>query len=156
MECLCLSVRPLVSPRRKVWITYIQAYMPHESSEDSSNQPDGPMGSHRCPPWPPRTLYAYHLTSWDPVGLPFDPLGMWIGIKDLLAANSFLFTPSLTCGLCWQFNCIFKPVLIELLPRLQTFRPLLFQLLNVRLAGPTVKRPSTGCFTPPYFARWPT
>ena len=25
--------------------------MPHESSEDSSNQPDGPMGSHRCPPW---------------------------------------------------------------------------------------------------------
>ena len=52
MECLCLSVRPLVSPRRKVWITYIQAYMPHESSEDSSNQPDGPIGSHRCPPWP--------------------------------------------------------------------------------------------------------
>ena len=52
MECLCPSVRSLVSPRRKVWIWYIQAYMPHESSEDSSNQPNGPMGSHRCPPWP--------------------------------------------------------------------------------------------------------
>ena len=49
MECLCLSVRPLVSPQRKVWITYIQAYMPHESSEDSSNQPDGPMGSIDAP-----------------------------------------------------------------------------------------------------------
>ena len=24
--------------------------MPHESSEDSSNQPDGPKGSPRCPP----------------------------------------------------------------------------------------------------------
>ena len=57
MECLCPSVHPLVSPRRKVWITYIQAYMPHESSEDSSNQPDGPMGSHRCPPWPTEWRY---------------------------------------------------------------------------------------------------
>ena len=47
------SVRPLVSPSaRKIWITYIQAYMPQESSEDSSNQPDGPMGSPKCPPWP--------------------------------------------------------------------------------------------------------
>ena len=61
MECLCPSVHPLVSPRRKVWITYIQAYMPHESSEDSSNQPDGPMGSPRCPldplgpPGPPQS-----------------------------------------------------------------------------------------------------
>ena len=49
MECLCPSVHPLVSPRRKVWITYIQAYMPHESSEDSSNQPYGPMGQLGCP-----------------------------------------------------------------------------------------------------------
>ena len=57
MECLCPSVHPLVSPRRKVWITYIQAYMPHESSEDSSNQPDGPMGSHRCPPLPTEWRY---------------------------------------------------------------------------------------------------
>ena len=29
--------------------------MPHESSEDSSNQPDGPMGSPKCSPWPPGT-----------------------------------------------------------------------------------------------------
>ena len=34
-------------PVLKIWITYIQAYMPHESSGDSSNQPDGPMGSPR-------------------------------------------------------------------------------------------------------------
>ena len=45
MECLCPSVHPLVSPRRKVWITYIQAYMPNESSEDSSN--------HLMVPWDP-------------------------------------------------------------------------------------------------------
>ena len=32
-------------PARKIWITYIQAYMPYESSEDSSNQPDGCKGS---------------------------------------------------------------------------------------------------------------
>ena len=51
-----LSVRPLVCPSaRKKWITYIQACMPHESSEDSSNQPDGPMGSPKCSPWPPGT-----------------------------------------------------------------------------------------------------
>ena len=36
-----------VRPALKIWITYIQAYMPHESSGDSSNQPDGPMGSPR-------------------------------------------------------------------------------------------------------------
>ena len=46
-------VLPLVdsSGALKVWITYIQAYLPYESSAISSNQPDGPMGSHRCP-WP--------------------------------------------------------------------------------------------------------
>ena len=33
----------------KIWITYIQAYMPYESWEDSSNQPYGPMGSPGCP-----------------------------------------------------------------------------------------------------------
>ena len=47
-----LSVSP---SSRKIWITYIQACMPHESSEDSSNQPDGPMGSPKCSPWPPGT-----------------------------------------------------------------------------------------------------
>ena len=35
--------------------TYIQPYMPNESSGDSSTQPYGPMGSPRCPPWPPGT-----------------------------------------------------------------------------------------------------
>ena len=46
-------VLPLVDPdirlpvRAKNFDTYIQAYMPHESSGDSSNQPDGPMGSPR-------------------------------------------------------------------------------------------------------------
>ena len=29
--------------------------MPHESSEDSSNQPNGSMGSPKCSPWPPGT-----------------------------------------------------------------------------------------------------
>ena len=48
-------VPPLVDPSvyvsaRKIWIAYIQAYMPQESSEDSLNQPNGPMGSPRSPP----------------------------------------------------------------------------------------------------------
>ena len=61
MEYLCPSVRPLVRPSaRKNWITYIQTYMPQESSEDSSNQPDGPMGSPRCP--------------LDPLGPPDPPI----------------------------------------------------------------------------------
>ena len=57
------SVRPYA---RKIWITYIKAYMPYESSESSSNQPDFPMGSPRRPfdtlgpPTPPQ---------------PIDPLG---------------------------------------------------------------------------------
>ena len=34
-------------PAMKIWAPCIQAYMPHESSGDSSNQPDGPMGSPR-------------------------------------------------------------------------------------------------------------
>ena len=66
------SVRPSVSPSaRKIWITYIQAYMPQESSEDSSNQPDGPMGSPRCPldplgpPGPPhRPPMTLKQVSW--------------------------------------------------------------------------------------------
>ena len=46
-------VLPLVDPytrtpvRAKNLYTYIQAYMPHESSGDSSNQPIGHMGSPR-------------------------------------------------------------------------------------------------------------
>ena len=40
------SVRPVPSAL-KIWTPCIQAYMPHESSGDSSNQPDGPMGSPR-------------------------------------------------------------------------------------------------------------
>ena len=54
-----------ISPSaRKIWITYIQAYMPHESSEDSSNQPNGPMGSPRRLPNP-----------LGPPGPPMAPLG---------------------------------------------------------------------------------
>ena len=35
-------VIPLVDlPARRLWITYVQAYVPYESSEVSSNQPDG-------------------------------------------------------------------------------------------------------------------
>ena len=41
-------------PLEKIWITYIQAYMPHESSEDSLNQPNGPG---------------------DPLDAPLEPLG---------------------------------------------------------------------------------
>ena len=40
------SVRPCAL---KIWITYIQVYMPYESSEDSSKQSYGPTGSSRCP-----------------------------------------------------------------------------------------------------------
>ena len=40
---------PVCPFARKIWITYTQAYMPYESSEDSSNQPDGPMGYLRHP-----------------------------------------------------------------------------------------------------------
>ena len=46
---------PLVLPlvelrtRYKNLDTYIQAYMPYESSEVLSNQPDGTKESHRCP-----------------------------------------------------------------------------------------------------------
>ena len=40
--------RPPVRPSAlKIWTPCIQAYMPHESLGDSSNQPDGPMGSPR-------------------------------------------------------------------------------------------------------------
>ena len=42
--------------RAKNLDTYIQAYMPHESSGDSSNQPNCSMGSPRRLPWPPGTL----------------------------------------------------------------------------------------------------
>ena len=57
-------VSPSVSPSaRKIWITHIKAYMPQESSEYSSNQPDCPMGSPRCSPWPP----------WDPQAPPHQP-----------------------------------------------------------------------------------
>ena len=44
------SVRPSV--RKKIWISYIQAYKPHESSEDSPNQRDGPLDP-LGPPGPP-------------------------------------------------------------------------------------------------------
>ena len=43
----------------KIWITYIQAYMPYESCKDSSNQPYGPMASLGCP--------------LDPLGPPGNP-----------------------------------------------------------------------------------
>ena len=41
MEYLCSLVRPSV---RKKNLDHLQAYMPHELSEDSSKQPDGPLG----------------------------------------------------------------------------------------------------------------
>ena len=42
----------------KIWITYIQAYMPYESSDDSSNQPN----------------MARPLTPCCPASLSLDPL----------------------------------------------------------------------------------
>ena len=52
--------RPVPSrPALKIWITYIQAYMPYESCKDSSNQPYGPMASLGCP--------------LDPLGPPGNP-----------------------------------------------------------------------------------
>ena len=47
---------------RKIWITYVHAYLPYESWEDSSNQLDGPMGSLDAP-----------LTPWDPLAPPRTP-----------------------------------------------------------------------------------
>ena len=38
--------------------------MPYESSEDSSNQPDGCKGSPRCPPWPPGTPCPTTNIKW--------------------------------------------------------------------------------------------
>ena len=55
-------VLPLMGPvpsALKIWITYIQAYMPYESCKDSSNQPYGPMASLGCP--------------LDPLGPPGNP-----------------------------------------------------------------------------------
>ena len=46
----------------KIWITYIQAYMPYESCKDSSNQPYGPMASLGCP-----------LDPLGPPGTPWQP-----------------------------------------------------------------------------------
>ena len=63
-------VLALVDPSAlKTWVTYMQAYMPYESSEFSSNQPNGPTGSPRrlprtpCPPphGPPRTPWPSSL-----------------------------------------------------------------------------------------------
>ena len=55
------SGEPVSLPaRKKTGHLYTQVYMPHESSGDSSNQPDGPMGSPRCP--------------FDPLGPPPPPL----------------------------------------------------------------------------------
>ena len=53
-------------PARKILITYIQAHMPYKSSEDSSNQPNGPMGSPRRPSSPP-------WSPWPPKWTPSDP-----------------------------------------------------------------------------------
>ena len=138
-------------------ITHIQANMPYESSEDSSNQPDGPMGSPRHPSWPHRTPKPPLDPLWTPkhpnrplispflpykwsedpsivpvdpiehlrpphwsVGLPLDPLGPWIGIKDQQAkANLVLF---MLQGVSLQN--VFIPAL------------LLFVLVNRRKATP--------------------
>ena len=55
MEYLCPLVR---LSARKIWIAYLQAYMPHVSGEDSSNQPHHspvpPTKAQYCPV-PPRT-----------------------------------------------------------------------------------------------------
>ena len=61
-------VLPLIGPvpsrpsALKIWITYIQAYMPYESCKDSSNQPYGPMASLGCP-----------LDPLGPPGTPWQP-----------------------------------------------------------------------------------
>ena len=74
---------PVPSVRNKFFqSSYIQAYMPYESSEVSSNT-DGTKGSHRLPP----------LTPWGPVGLPLDPLGpcsrVWHLVSRLLGIVDF-------------------------------------------------------------------
>ena len=37
----CTSGEPKGPPTLKIWITYIEAFMPHEASGDSSNHPPG-------------------------------------------------------------------------------------------------------------------
>ena len=79
-------VLPLVDPSarpcaRQIWITYIQAFLPYESSEDSSYLPDDPIGSPRRPHDP-----------WDPLAPLIDPLGSLKGSLDL---NKLLRSPQL-------------------------------------------------------------
>ena len=84
--------------------------MNHQKTQTNPMAPRDPVGLFLDPlrpcrpsPSPLGTLKAYHLTPWylrhytyiqaympyesseDPVGLPLDPLGSWIGIKDQLA-----------------------------------------------------------------------
>ena len=79
-------VPPLVDPSdrqsaRKIWIyTGLYAY---ESSQDPSNESDGPVGSPRCPPWP----------QGPPIN-PQWPLNRSVGLIELLRSPHLLFKSS--------------------------------------------------------------
>ena len=64
---------------------YTQAYMPYESSEDSSNQSDGTMGSPGLTP---------PLTPWVPLAPQMDPLGT---LNRCLGLIELLRSPWLPC-----------------------------------------------------------
>ena len=57
-----------------LWITFIQAYMPHDSSENPSDQPNGPQGSPWHNYWPPRTPWRLLSAPLDPLTCPLTPL----------------------------------------------------------------------------------
>ena len=54
---------------RKIWITYKLAHMTYH--QNSSNQPDDPMGSTE----PPGTPKDHPSTPFGPLNIPLDPIG---------------------------------------------------------------------------------
>ena len=67
-------VLALVDPSAlKTWVTYMQAYMPYESSEKTSNEPHGAMGFPRRTYWPPQTPEG-PFNPIGPLNMPHDPI----------------------------------------------------------------------------------
>ena len=78
---------------RKIWITYKLAHMTYH--QNSSNQPDDPMGSTE----PPRTPKDPPSTSFGPLNIPLDPIGPLIYHLNCLTNN--LMTHQLLLFILW-------------------------------------------------------
>ena len=74
---LVLPLKPC--PQWKYW-SLVYRHMPYESSEDSSNQPDGPLVSPRHPPWPHRAPVP-PSTSFGPLNIPLDSIAQCVLCK---------------------------------------------------------------------------